>query len=200
MGQLVRHDGFELLVVEPVEHAAGDAQGDAAALAPDGERVGRRALADRDPRLGHVGEGAEPVGQGVQPRLLLGGDLVRAGGREGDLVTADHLADEERDDDRHARRPPTAQDEGQHGDGGGIGEYERTHDRDHADRELTVRSEPGVSHVRPPGDERYADSRAMPFLGCCVQCTPGGLRTCRVNQSRWVRRLVVSRISPAPRR
>ena len=54
--------------------------------AAGGEGVGQSGVGDRDPRLGHVGQRAEPVDHAVQLGRLLRGDLAGPHGAHRDLV------------------------------------------------------------------------------------------------------------------
>ena len=64
--------------------------------AAGGERVGHRGVGDADPRLGHVGQRAQPVDHAVQLGRLLGADLAGPHRAHGDLVGGPPLVERRR--------------------------------------------------------------------------------------------------------
>ena len=62
-------------------------------LRPVANALGMSVVGDGHPRLGHVGQRAEPVDHAVQLGRLLGRDLLGVHGEHGDLVAEEVLAE-----------------------------------------------------------------------------------------------------------
>ena len=71
-------------------------------LRPVAKALGMSVVAMRHLRLGHVGQGAQPVDDAVQLGRLLGRDLLGVHGVHGDLGAEPVLAEDQREgDDQH---------------------------------------------------------------------------------------------------
>ena len=102
--ELVGENRLELLLLEPLPQPARDRDGGVLRVAAGREGVRDIGLNDGDPRLRQVGHRAEPFDHRVKVGRLLGGDDLRAGRSERDLVGGVVLEEGDADDDHEHRR------------------------------------------------------------------------------------------------
>jgi hypothetical protein len=151
MGQLVRQHRLQLGRGQPPLDPGGHADHGVLLVAPGGEGVGQVGVGDGDPRLGHVGQGAEPVDHLVQLGRLLGRHLVPAHRRQGDPVGEEVLEEQEPAGDHDDEHPALQQDD-EDGDKDHVQQAEQEHRAEHAARETGVGREPRSCHqIVTPG-------------------------------------------------
>ncbi len=139
----MRQHTVQLLRFEPAQQAGGDAEHGVVRVAPGGEGVRQLDVGDRDPGLGHVGHGAQPVDGPVQLRLLLGGHLVGVHGEQGDPVGVPVLGADQAADHYHHQGDGLQQHD-QCRDERHVQQPEQEYDGHHPDVQLPVGAEAGA--------------------------------------------------------
>jgi hypothetical protein len=145
--QLVRQHSLDLVGVEAAEQAGGHAHDSVVGCAPGRERVRQVGVGDRDPRLGHVGQGHQPVDDAVQLRCLLRGDLAGTHDAHGDAAGEVPLRPPQPDrEDRDEGQCPDAGVRSEQRHEPEVEHHQQHDDQPHPRREAAVAAEPGAGH------------------------------------------------------
>jgi hypothetical protein len=132
---------------QAAQDAGGDADHRVLLVAAGGEGVGQVGVGDRHPRLGHVGQRAQPVDQLVQLGRLLGRHLAGAHRGQRDAVGEEVLDEQEPARDQQDQHQRDLQGH-QHGHEDHVQQAEQEHGPQHAGGQAGVGLEPRSGHQR----------------------------------------------------